>query len=214
MASRSGGTARATPIANTAQAIASAGRSMTSRMSNPVRHPARRDREREGCVPAPPRPGPVRPGPPPPGPPWPGPGPPRPEGPSPEGPSPEGPSPPEPGPAGPAGPEEGRYSGPGVPLARVRPLDRIFARIRSRPSGRGSTWSAAACSAARTYSAKSCGGPFRTALLLLQRGPERGHAAGRVALDSAAADPHGVGDLGLGEVSVVAQHDRLALPVG
>jgi hypothetical protein len=30
------------------------------------------------------------------------------------------------------------------------------ARIRSRPSGRGSTWSAAACSAWRRYSAKSC----------------------------------------------------------
>ena len=35
-------------------------------------------------------------------------------------------------------------------------------------------------------------------LLLLQRGPEGGHAAGRVALDRAAADPHGSGDLSLG----------------
>jgi hypothetical protein len=32
------------------------------------------------------------------------------------------------------------------------------ARIRSRPSGRGSTWSAAACSSRRTNSAKSCPG--------------------------------------------------------
>jgi hypothetical protein len=51
-------------------------------------------------------------------------------------------------------------------------------------------------------------------LLLLQRGPERGHAAGRVAFNRTAADPHGGGDLSLGEVSVVAQHDGLALPVG
>jgi hypothetical protein len=51
-------------------------------------------------------------------------------------------------------------------------------------------------------------------LLLLQRGPERGHAAGRVALDRSAADPHGGGDLSLGEVGVVTQHDCLALPFG
>jgi hypothetical protein len=35
--------------------------------------------------------------------------------------------------------------------------ERTFARMRSRPSGRGSTCSAAACNAERTRSAKSCG---------------------------------------------------------
>jgi hypothetical protein len=45
---------------------------------------------------------------------------------------------------------------PGSPVARAGP-ERIFARMRSRPSGRGSTCSAAACNAERTRSAKSCG---------------------------------------------------------
>jgi hypothetical protein len=45
---------------------------------------------------------------------------------------------------------------PDSPVARTGP-ERIFARMRSRPSGRGSTCSAAACNAERTRSAKSCG---------------------------------------------------------
>jgi hypothetical protein len=51
-------------------------------------------------------------------------------------------------------------------------------------------------------------------LLLLQGRAQGGHAAGGVALDRAAADPHRGGDLCFGQVSVVPQHDRLALTVG
>jgi hypothetical protein len=102
MAWRSGGTARATPAANSAQANASAGRSIMSRRSQRVRR--RRVRVR---VP-------------------------------------------------------GRSSREAVSLpvsdaARAGP-ERIFSRMRSRPSGRGSTCSAAACNAERTSSAKSWGG--------------------------------------------------------
>jgi len=135
MACRNGGTAAATPIANTAQAIASAGLSRTSRMSRPDHQLDRRRARGEGRV------GPARPG----------------------------------GadgslrPGGPDGSGDGEgtprrpYSGIGAALARVGAAPgRILARMRSRPSACGSTCSAAACSAARTYSAKSCGGPSVT----------------------------------------------------
>ena len=45
-------------------------------------------------------------------------------------------------------------------------------------------------------------------------GAEGGRAARRVALHRAAADAEGVGDLGLGEVQVVAQRQHLALALG
>lgn len=43
---------------------------------------------------------------------------------------------------------------------------------------------------------------------------ERDQAAARVGLHRAAGDPEGLGDLGLGLVEVVAEHDDLALPTG
>jgi hypothetical protein len=106
---RSGGTAMATPAANTAQAKASAGRSIRSRTSNRGRRLRERARARvpwadgwssRDCC----------------------------------------------------SPEEAA-----LPSAARAGPDPIFDRIRSRPSGRGSTCSAAACSAERTRSAKSCG---------------------------------------------------------
>ncbi|HEY1624429.1 MAG TPA: hypothetical protein VGG16_11585 [Streptosporangiaceae bacterium] len=108
MAWRSGGTATATPAANTAQAKASAGRSIRSRKSQ--RDRALRDRVRA------PRAGRC------------------------------------------SSREAGSLGASAVlpPAARAGP-DWIFARMRSRPSGRGSTCSAAACNAERTRSAKSCG---------------------------------------------------------
>src|SRR6202030_2858321 len=47
--------------------------------------------------------------------------------------------------------------------------------------------------------------------LLPQGGTEGSHAAGRVTFDGAAADAHGGGDVGFGQVGVVAEHDRFAL---
>lgn len=204
IACRSGGTAMATPRAKTMQATASAGRSMTSRMSQVDRQPARsdhpdqrdrrdrrdlrdrsdRDPAANGCD------GPGRDG---------------------VGREDAGPDGARPGPAGTPSSKPWLASVPA--FANAGPPDRILVRIRSSPSGRGSTCSAAACSAARTYSAKSWGGPFLTVLLLLQRGFERLHAAGCVALDRATADAHAGRDLGFGQIKVVAQHNSLALPL-
>ncbi len=47
-----------------------------------------------------------------------------------------------------------------------------------------------------------------------ERYAQRGQAAGGMTLHRAAADRHGPGRVGLGEVPVVPQHDRLALPGG
>jgi hypothetical protein len=47
-----------------------------------------------------------------------------------------------------------------------------------------------------------------------ERFAERSHPAGGVALHGASADPHNGADLGLGQVRVVAEDDRLALPLG
>jgi hypothetical protein len=101
MAWRSGGTARATPAANTMQANASAGRSIMSRRSQRVRR--RRVRVRA-----------------------------------------------------PGRSSLEADSPPASETARAG-AERNFSRMRSRPSGRGSTCSAAACNAERTSSAKSCG---------------------------------------------------------
>jgi hypothetical protein len=123
-ASRSGGRARTTPMANTAQAAARTGLSSPSRQSR-------------GRCRAPPR-----------------------AGPSPAGPSPAGPrracsSPPRPVTQRPR-PARKPPSAVECLLARAGP-DRTRARIRSSPSGCGSTWSAAACSVRRRYSPKSIG---------------------------------------------------------
>jgi hypothetical protein len=137
-ASRSGGSARTTPMANTAQAAARTGLSSPSRQS--------RGRCRERPLPpradsSPPRPAFQRPA--------------RPA-------------------RNPPGARERRpaWAGP----------DRTRARIRSSPSGRGSTWSAAACSARRRYSPNSvgsgpCGGMPSNPDLVITRAP--GPRAGR-----------------------------------
>jgi hypothetical protein len=137
-ASRSGGSARTTPMANTAQAAARTGLSRPSRQS--------RGRCRERPLPpradsSPPRPAFQRPA--------------RPA-------------------RNPPGARERRpaWAGP----------DRTRARIRSSPSGRGSTWSAAACSARRRYSPNSvgsgpCGGMPSNPDLVITRAP--GPRAGR-----------------------------------
>src|SRR5215471_17262703 len=97
----------------------------------------------------------------------------------------------------------------------------VFARIRDRPSVPGSTCSAAADSACRKASARSSSGavmpparlPAVSWSLLLQYRLERGHATRGVALHRAAADAHRRRDVSLRQVGVVAQDDRLALPV-
>jgi hypothetical protein len=99
IACRSGGTASATPAANTAQANARAGRSIMSRRSQRLRRLRVRLRA----------------------------------------------------------PGLSNWDSPAVPDTVREEPERIFARMRSRPSGRGSTCSAAACNAERTSSAKSCG---------------------------------------------------------
>lgn len=108
---RSGGRARTTPMANTAQAAARTGLSSPSRQSRGrCRGLPRRAASSSPSRPVAHRPRPAR-------------------------------------------------KPPGVTaclLARAGP-DRTRARIRSSPSGRGSTWSAAACSARRRYSPKSIG---------------------------------------------------------
>lgn len=110
-ASRIGGKASATPIANTAQAAATAGRSIRSRQSSCGRAwPCR------ACAGALARPASRR----------------RTQ---------------------PASPVTGGVSEE-LSLVKAVPV-RTRARIRSRPSGRGSTWSAAACSACRRNSPKS-----------------------------------------------------------
>ncbi len=109
-ASRSGGRARTTPMANTAQAAARTGLSSPSRQSRGRCRELPRRAASSLPRPVAHRPRPVR-------------------------------------------------KPPGAAvclLARAGP-DRTRARIRSSPSGRGSTWSAAACSARRRYSPKSIG---------------------------------------------------------
>jgi hypothetical protein len=136
-ASRSGGNARTTPMANTAQAIARAGRSSPSRHSR-------------GCLPG-----------------WPS----------------------AAGSSCPPGNMFQRRTRPARNPQRAQGaiesllawagLDRTRARIRSSPSGRGSTWSAAACSSRRKNSAKSCpcgGMPSWPGLLIT---PAPGRRAGR-----------------------------------
>jgi hypothetical protein len=129
-ASRSGGRARTTPMANTAQAAARTGLSSPSRQSRGRRAPPRAGS-------SPPRPVSQRPRP--------------------------------------------ATKPPGA-AARADP-DRTRARIRSSPSGRGSTWSAAACSARRRYSPKSIGsgpcggGPSNPDLVItLAPGPRAGRS--------------------------------------
>jgi hypothetical protein len=112
-ASRSGGSARTTPMAKTAQAPARIGLSRPSRQSR-CRGRGRGLAPRADSSPA---------------------------------------RPPFPRPASPA--RKPRDT-PKRPVARAGP-DRTRARIRSSPSGRGSTWSAAACSVRRRYSPKSMG---------------------------------------------------------
>ena len=137
-ASRSGGSARTTPIANTAQAAARTG------LSRPSRQSRGRCRERPLSPRAdssPPRPAFQRPA--------------RPAR-----------NPPD------AAERLLRWAGP----------DRTRARIRSSPSGCGSTWSAAACSARRRYSPNSmgsgpCGGLPSNPDLVITRAP--GPRAGR-----------------------------------
>jgi hypothetical protein len=109
-ASRSGGRARTTPMANTAQAAARTGLSSPSRQSRGRRRELPRRAASSPSRPVAHRPRPAR----------------KPPG------------------------------AVACPLARAGP-DRTRARIRSSPSGRGSTWSAAACSARRRYSPKSIG---------------------------------------------------------
>jgi hypothetical protein len=139
-ASRSGGRARTTPMANTAQAAARAGLSSPSRQSRGRRAPLPRvGAPRAGS--SPPRPVSQRPRP--------------------------------------------ARKPPGAAaclLARADP-DRTRARIRSSPSGRGSTWSAAACRARRRYSPKSIGsgpgggGPSNPDLVItLAPGPRAGRS--------------------------------------
>jgi hypothetical protein len=127
-ASRSGGRARTTPMANTAQAAARTGLSSPSRQSRRCRAPPRA---------GPPPAGPPRAGPPPAEPRRACSSPPRPVTQRPR----------------PARKPPGAVE---CLLARAGP-DRTRARIRSSPSGCGSTWSAAACSARRRYSPKSIG---------------------------------------------------------
>jgi hypothetical protein len=131
-ASRSGGRARTTPMANTAQAAARTGLSSPSRQSRELPR-------RVGS--SPPRPVAHRPR-----------------------------------PARKPPVAAARL------LARAGP-DRTRARIRSSPSGRGSTWSAAACSARRRYSPKSIGsgpcggGPSNPDLVItLAPGPRAGRS--------------------------------------
>jgi hypothetical protein len=140
-ASRSGGRARTTPMANTAQAAARTGLSSPSRQSR-------------GRCRAPPR-----------------------AGLAPVGPRLACSSPPRPVTQRP----RPARKPPGV-LARAGP-DCTRARIRSSPSGRGSTWSAAACSARRRYSPKSIGsgpcggGPSNPDLVItLAPGPRAGRS--------------------------------------
>ena len=113
-ASRSGGRARTTPMANTAQAAARTGLSSPSRQSRGRCRAPPPAGPRRACS-SPPRPVTQRPSP--------------------------------------------ARKPPGAAeclLARAGP-DCTRARIRSSPSGCGSTWSAAACSARRRYSPKSIG---------------------------------------------------------
>lgn len=94
-------------------------------------------------------------------------------------------------------------------LGGIRP---VRARMRSSPPPPGSTWLAAASSARRSSSSRPSSGavtpparqPSVSSTLLLQHGPQRGHAARRMALHSALADPHRRRYLGLRQVGVVA----------
>ena len=139
-ASRSGGRANTTPMANTAQAAARTGLSSPSRQSRGRCRASSRAAPRRACS-SPPRPVTQRPRP--------------------------------------------ARKPPGAAeclLARAGP-DRTRARIRSSPSGCGSTWSAAACSARRRYSPKSIGsgpcggGPSNPDLVItLAPGPRAGRS--------------------------------------
>src|SRR5712691_9243326 len=97
----------------------------------------------------------------------------------------------------------------------------VLARILASPSVPGSTCSAAADSACRRASARSSSGavipparlPAVSCSLLLQYRLERGYATCRMALHRAPADAHRRRDVGLRQVSVVPQHNCLALAV-
>ncbi|HET9974479.1 MAG TPA: hypothetical protein VFQ68_40045 [Streptosporangiaceae bacterium] len=139
-ASRSGGRARTTPMANTAQAAARTGLSSPSRQSRGRCRAPPRAAPRRACS-SPPRPVAQRPR-----------------------------------------PARKPPSAAECLLARAGP-DRTRARIRSSPSGCGSTWSAAACSARRRYSPKSIGsgpcgrGPSKPDLVItLAPGPRAGRS--------------------------------------
>lgn len=113
--------------------------------------------------------------------------------------------------------------------ASTDPVDRgadSLRWIRSRPSPAGSTDRAAANSALRMVSSYSrscdvipgaqdspCPDPS-SSRLLVQHGAQRSHGPRCVALDGSPANPHGRCDLGLGQVPVIAKHQRLTLPSG
>src|SRR6266567_3499070 len=100
------------------------------------------------------------------------------------------------------------------------------ARIRSRPSPAGSTESPAARSARRSRSSCSRVGyvmdsapglplpPLSPSYVPLQHAAECGHGSGRMTLHGPPANAHGHGDLGLRQVPVVAQYQRLTLARG
>src|SRR5690606_26044154 len=91
-------------------------------------------------------------------------------------------------------------------------------RICASPSGPGCTWPAAWCKASRRRcsSGENSSGSCGVFMMYPLRprghgGTQPGHAPREVALDGAAADLHGFGDLRLDQAAVVAEHDGLAL---
>jgi hypothetical protein len=81
---------------------------------------------------------------------------------------------------------------------------RSGARLPVSPGTQGHLWTARIAAVPGTDRWR-CG--------LFESCAKRRHTASGVALDGAAADAHGGGDLSLGQIRVIAQHDRLALPL-
>ena len=92
-------------------------------------------------------------------------------------------------------------------------LERIRARVGAGPAYASEHSEASPAKARAGFLAAGFLARGRPSILLQGR-TKGGHATGRVAFDGAAADAHAGGDVGLGQVGVVAQHDRLALPFG
>src|SRR5919107_5788044 len=92
---------------------------------------------------------------------------------------------------------------------RVRRIGVTFVRARMR-SRAGAGWTSATASSRR---ARSLADSARSGSVIveLQKGAEGCGAAGGVALDGAPADAEGIGDAGLVEVEVVAEHEDLPL---